>query len=130
MGLKSFLDSKGITAADVTAVSARIETFTRASRVLLDKRERKRQSKDQAAQKYADLGLDKPKELGRGVGLSAVTDGLADKPLPRKARTKILRAVNALLTKKGEPAADMKAVFEGGSPIKPGKKVKAEGAKG
>ena len=31
----------------------------------------------------------------------------------RKVRGKILKAVNVILTKKGQPAADMKVLFEG-----------------
>jgi predicted rRNA methylase YqxC with S4 and FtsJ domains len=42
-------------------------------------------------------------------------------PVARKVRAKILRAVNAILVKKGEPAADMKALFEG-SKARAGKK--------
>ena len=46
----------------------------------------------------------------------------------RKARGKILRAVNVILAKKSQPAADMKALFEG-TKARVGKKPEKADAK-
>lgn len=110
---KSFLESKSITAAQIATTSRRIELSDQASRELLVKRVAKRRVKETADKKYAELNLEKPKTLGRGISLNQVQAVLADREISRKARTKILRAVNAILTKKNQPAADMKALFEG-----------------
>jgi hypothetical protein len=43
----------------------------------------------------------------------AVDTAVAGKPVTRKARGKILRAVNTILTSKKASAVEMKALFEG-----------------
>lgn len=126
--LQSFFESKGLTAKHVAITSRRIEAFDEASRGLMGKRATKRRTKDQAEKKYAELGIEKPKQMGRGVTEKAIASALADKPVARKVRSKILRAVNTILTKKGQPAADMKALFEG-TKAKAGKKAEAAAAK-
>ncbi len=119
--LKTFVDSKGITAAQIAATSKRIEASDSGSRTLLVKRAAKRRDKDQAAKKYAELDLAKPGTTGRGISQKQVEGALAEKEVSRKARAKILRAVNAILAHKKEAAADMKALFEG-TKAKVGKK--------
>ncbi len=121
--LKTFLDSKSITPAQLVSTSKRIESLDLTGRSLLVKRVAKRKSKDNAAKKYEELNLAKPSALGRGVSPGQVTAALSDKAVPKKVRTKIHRAVNAILTKKSQPAADFKTLFEG-SPAKAGKKPK------
>ncbi len=121
--LKTFLDSKTITPKQLVETSRRIELLDSAGRTLLVKRVAKRKDKENAAKKYAELNLEKPKQLGRGVSEGQLTAALSDKPVSKKVRTKIHRAVNAILTKKGQPAAEFKAIFEG-STAKVGKKPK------
>lgn len=110
---KSFLESKKITSKQVQDTSKRIETWDAASRTLLVKRVAKRQNKELAAKKYAELDLKKPERMGRGVTLKQVDAAAAEVPVARKVRTKILRAVNTILAAKKETAVDMKALFEG-----------------
>lgn len=125
MGLKAFFESKGITAKQVAIVSRRIEAYDEEGRVLLVKRAGKRRNKETAAKKYSELEIGKPKTSGRGVSEQTIAIALADKPVARKVRGKVFRAVNAILTKKGQPAADMKAIF-GDAAMKKGKSTKAE----
>lgn len=121
--LKTFLDAKSITPKQVATTSHRIETWDHESRVLLVKRAAKRRDKEQVKAKYAELNIGKPAQLGRGVSENQVTAAMGDLPVPRKVRSKIVRAVNAILVKKGQPAADHKALFEG-TTAKAGKKPK------
>lgn len=110
---KSFIESKGITATQLATTSSRIEAYDLASRELVVKRIQKRRVKETADKKYAELGIAKPATSGRGISLQQIELALADKELSRKARGKILRAVNVILAKKSESAADMKVLFEG-----------------
>jgi len=125
---KSFVESKGITSKQIAITSRRIETLDQENRDLMSKRTMKRQDKEQAAKKYEELGLKKPAGMGRGVSEQQVVAALADKPVVRKVRSKILRAVNTILAKKGQPAADMKALFEG-TTARVGKKKEAAAKK-
>jgi hypothetical protein len=118
---KSFLESKSITAAQIAVTSHRVELPDLESRSLLVKRAAKRRVKETADKKYAELNLDKPKTMGRPVSEQQIVAAMNDKEVSRKARAKILRAVNAILTKKNQPAADMKVLFEG-SKARAGKK--------
>ena len=116
--LKTFLDSKGIKPEAVVTTSKRIEMRTQDDRALAVARVQKRRlQKDKT---YAELNIKKP-ALGRGVTLQALTLALKDTPVSVKVRSKILRSVNTILTAKKQPAADMKALFEG-QPARVGKK--------
>lgn len=111
--LKTFLDSKSITAEHLFLTSRRIETLDLEGRGLLLKRAQKRGNKDLATKKYAELELAKPKMAGRGLTKAAIGIAIAGKPQSRKLRSKVLHAVNAVLATKKQPAVDMKALFEG-----------------
>ncbi len=126
--LKSFLDSKSITAKHVHDTSKRIENHGAADRTLLVKRVAKRANKENEKKTYAELNLAKPAAMGRGVTVVQVEAAIAEKPVPRKVRTKILKAVNTILAAKKETAVDNKALFEG-TKAKPGKKAKEEAKK-
>ncbi|HEY1088318.1 MAG TPA: hypothetical protein VGE37_11505 [Archangium sp.] len=110
---QTFITSKSITPKHIAITSRRIEAFDEKSRTLMQKRWSKRADKETAAKKYAELNIDKPAQHGRGVSEKQVIAASKDALVARKVRSKILRAVNAILTKKGQPAADMKALFEG-----------------
>jgi hypothetical protein len=110
---KSFMESKGLTPQQLAITSKRIESLDAENRDLAQKRSLKRAAKDQATKKYDELGLKKPNAAGRGVTSVQVSLAMAEKAVSRKVRSKILRAVNTILVKKGQPAADMKALFEG-----------------
>ncbi len=125
--LKTFLDSKKISSKQIATTSKRIETWDATSRTLLVKRFDKRGDKELAAKKYSELEIGKPAQMGRGVSQKQVDAAIAETPVARKVRSKILRAVNTLLTAKKEAAVDMKALFEG-TKHKAGKKPKEEAA--
>lgn len=125
---KSFTESKGITSKQIAITSRRIETLDQENRDLMSKRTMKRQDKELAGKKYDELGLKKAAGMGRGVTEIQVAAALGDKEVVRKVRSKILRAVNTILVKKGQPAADMKALFEG-SKARVGKKKEAAAKK-
>ncbi len=118
---QTFLSSKSITPASIAITSRRIESFDETSRDLMGKRWQKRKTKETADKKYAELSIGKPAQHGRGVTEKQINLATKDVAVARKVRSKILRAVNAILTKKGQPAADMKVLFEG-SPARAGKK--------
>lgn len=122
--LKTFLDDKKITPKAVAITSRRIEAFKEGDDVLREKRATKR--RNEPDKKYAELSLAKP-NAGRGVSEKAVDTAVAGKPVARKVRSKILRAVNVILTAKKQPAADMKALFEGAE-MKKGKAAEKKDA--
>jgi len=111
--LKTFLESKSITPKAVATASKRIEAHDATAHTLLVKRAAKRRDKAAEGKKYAELNLEKPKTMGRGVTERQVEAAVAEKLVARKVRSKILRAVNAILATKKQGAADMKALFEG-----------------
>lgn len=110
---KSFMESKGLTGKQIAITSKRIESLDAENRDLLHKRSLKRADKEQASKKYDELNLKKPNAAGRGVTEIQIAAAASEKDVSRKVRSKILRAVNTILVKKGQPAADMKALFEG-----------------
>ena len=118
---QTFLSSKSITPKAIAITSKRIEAFDETSRDLMGKRWNKRHTKEMADKKYAELNLAKPAQYGRGVTEKQLAAAVKDVPVTRKVRGKILKAVNVMLTKKGEPAVDMKVLFEG-SKARVGKK--------
>ncbi|MBL8910835.1 MAG: hypothetical protein JNM17_09055 [Archangium sp.] len=122
---QSFLTSKSITPKQIAITSKRVETRDEASRDLMQKRWNKRVTKETADKKYSELNIAKPAHAGRGVSEKTVAAAAKDVPVARKVRSKILKAVNVILAKKGQPAADMKALFEG-SKARAGKKPVTE----
>lgn len=118
--LKTFIDSKGITDKALFTASRRVEAGGTEARWAQSTRTKKRRLKMEKS--YAELNMPKPKS-DRGLSASQIAGALADKPLPKKVRAKVLRAVNAALATKKQPAVDMKAIFEG-STVKAGKKPK------
>jgi hypothetical protein len=118
--LKTFIDSKGITPKAISVASRRIEAGGNEARSVQSARTKKRRLKD--TKTYAELNLAKPKS-DRALSENQITAAVNDKPLPKKVRAKVLRAVNAALATKKQAAVDMKALFEG-TPIKPGRKAK------
>lgn len=119
--LKTFLDSKGITPKHLVVASNRLEAWGNDGRYMISRRAAKRRAKDEKP--YAELGLTKPVS-GRGLSEQQVSAALADQPLPRKVRAKVLRAVNAVLATKKQGAVELKALFEG-TTMKKGKAPKA-----
>jgi hypothetical protein len=97
---QQFLSDKKIDLTALTRLSAQLEAHADEDRLLAQKRWAKRRDKENQAKPYSELGLGKPKS-GRGVSLQQLQAALADQPLPPRVRGKIVRAVNALISKKG-----------------------------
>ena len=108
-----FLTAKKISPKQIAITSKRIETRDETSRGLLQKRWGKRTNKETADKKYAELNIAKPAQLGRGISEKQVVAASKDVAVSRVARTKIVKAVNAILAAKKEAAVDHKALFEG-----------------
>ena len=122
---KSFIDSKGISPDQVVGASKGIEHWGNDGRALINARRKKRRTA--AEKKYAELDIKKP-AAGRGVSAQQLAQALEGKVQPRKVRSKIFRAVNAVLTQKKQPViADYKLLFEG-TTVKKGKAPKAKTA--
>lgn len=126
---QSFIETKKLSIDDLTRASARIELHSREDRAKLLARASKRNRKDAEGKSYTELGLESPKTSGRPLSAAQLRSAMADKPVARKARSKILRAVNAVLTKRKEAAVDSAALF---ADIKPraGKKPAEAAGKG
>jgi hypothetical protein len=120
---QQFLSDKKIDTAVLARRSAQLEARSEEDRTLALKRSAKRRDKEAQAKPYAELGIGKPKS-GRGVSAQQLQAALTDQPLPPRVRGKIVRAVNALLTKRGDAPVTPAALF---GDIKPrqGSKPKA-----
>ena len=103
-------------AALILRASARAEAAGKEGRKLLVTRATKRRT--DAQKTYADAGLAKP-PTGRGLGEGHIQQAIGDKPLPRKVRAKLVRAIALLLGKKGGGTVDSKVLF-GEVPVKKG----------
>lgn len=120
MGLKAFIESKGITEKAIALASNRVEAGGNEARSAQSARTKKRRLKMEKS--YVENNMPKPKS-DRPLSASQISGALNDKPLPKKVRAKVLRAVNVVLAAKKQPAVDMKALFEGVA-AKAGKKPK------
>ena len=105
--LSDFLEENEISPQTLVARSNSLESRGNEDRQL----DVKRASARRAKKTYQELSLDKPAPLGRGVSLRTVTDALEGRKIPRLGRKKITRAVNAILTSKGNDEVDFRALF-------------------
>ncbi|MGZ3461676.1 MAG: hypothetical protein ACXU86_24560 [Archangium sp.] len=120
---KQFLDEKQLKPETLVRVSSQLEARAEDDRKLAKQRSDKRRDKEKQGKPYAELGIGKPKS-GRGVSVQQVSAALEDQPLPPKVRSKLVRAVNAVLSKKGGQPVDFKALF-GEVPARRGAAAKA-----
>ncbi|NTX14144.1 hypothetical protein HUA76_25395 [Myxococcus sp. CA056] len=107
---QQFLTEKQIASDTLLRLSRQLEAQAETDRTLKRKRSDKRRNKDTQGKSYTELSLAKPKS-GRGVSGQQLHAALADQPLPRRVRGKLVRAINAVLSKKGSGAVDPKALF-------------------
>lgn len=119
--LSDFLNEHGITAEQVLAQSVAIEHVHLADRELYARRIAARRAK----KPYAELSVEKPKALGRGVAAKALKAALEGTPQPRIVRKKILRAVNGVLASKKVEAVDWRKLFAD-TPSRKGEKKKTK----
>ncbi len=94
-----FLDSKGLKDEDILQRSRRMETLRSKDRELRRLRALKRRKAPQ--QSYEEAGIEKPRS-GRPLQREHLAAARNDIPVPGPVRSKILRAVNDLLAKRGE----------------------------
>ena len=104
------LKENSIKPSQIARASTALEAGDEKDVALRNKRELKRSAKPEA--KYEAEGIAKPK-LGRGVSTKQLAAAEADKPLSRQVRAKTVRAVNALLAKKGKDKLEAHALFAG-----------------
>jgi hypothetical protein len=101
-----FQKEKNLPDAQLTGVSRMLERLSPADRELL----RKRQAARKAEKKYSEENLSKPKS-GRGITVQALGKARADQPLPRKIRSKIAKAVNTILQRRGQEQVKIDQIF-------------------
>ncbi|MCP3101350.1 hypothetical protein LZ198_20970 [Myxococcus sp. K15C18031901] len=124
MGIfQQFLNEKHISEATVLRLSRQLEARGDEDRTLTRKRSSKRREKETQGKSYTELGLGKPRS-GRGVSAQQLGAALADQPLPRRVRGKLVRAINAALARQGGGTADTQALF-GGVAVRSGPAKKA-----
>mgnify|MGYP007050630965 CR=1 FL=1 len=107
---KNFLDARQLTPATLVRLSSQLEAHTHEDRTLVRRRSDKRRDKETQGKPYAELGLTKPRS-GRGVSAGQVEAALREEPLPPRVRGKLVRAVNAAVSKKGGEAVTFQALF-------------------
>ena len=107
---QQFLNDKQIDTKAITRLSAQLEAHSEADVALVRKRWAKRRDKDTQGKSYTELGIAKPRS-GRGVSEQQLRAAIAEQPLPPRVRGKIVRAVNALLGKKGGESVTHATLF-------------------
>jgi hypothetical protein len=119
---QQFLTQQQLDTRAVVRLSAQLEGHSDGDRLLEHKRWNKRRDKDSQGKSYAELGIGKPKS-GRGASERQLQAALSDQPLSPRVRGKIVRAVNALLTRKGASPVAPAALF---GDIKPRRNAQAK----
>jgi hypothetical protein len=105
---RDVLSEHGISAESLVRVSRQLEALGLDGRALRQRRWKKR--KHEADTSYAAANLAKPSS-GRGISAQQMQAALSGQPLPPRVRGKLVRAVNALLVKRGAPALEAGALF-------------------
>ncbi|MBM4377988.1 MAG: hypothetical protein FJ086_01580 [Deltaproteobacteria bacterium] len=108
----------GLSAEQVLRRSATLERKGQEGRARAQARWKQRQ----LGEKKDYAGMARPPS-GRGVSERQWEAALADRPLPGTVRGKLLRAVQAVLARRGLPPVDAAALF-GTVPPRPGPKAK------
>ena len=103
-----FFASHGLDPQKVLRTSTRLESQSLEGRTLSQRRADKRRT--DKAKSYADAGIAKP-PAGRGFSISHLKNAQADRPVPARVRSKVMRAVNAELKKAGKEPVGIKAIF-------------------
>jgi hypothetical protein len=104
--LSDYLQKHKIDARRVTSASKQLEALRPEDRIIRLARERAKGGDDTAKELAA-----KKRRSGRSVTLPTLQKALAGKPLSRKARARVVRAVNAVLTSKSKGEAKAADLF-------------------
>lgn len=124
---EAFLKEKKIDPRRIAAASQKIEKLRPEDRALRLQRRLARKTEDGGKKKDGETPQ-KPRS-GRAVTQRSIDAALAGKPVSGPAKTRLLRAVNALLEQKKQATVDLRAIFDfpsQGNPPKE-KKKKDEG---
>jgi len=113
-----FIREKGLDAEQILRVSRRLESLTDEDRELMRKRAVKRRTA--AGQSYEEANIAKPRS-GRPLRPGHLEAAMNDEPVPGPVRTKLVRAINAILEKKGQEPVRAPQLF-GNVPGRQGKK--------
>jgi len=108
--IEEFLKDKKIDARRLLAASAELEGLTREDRGLRLLKRGARKSED-AAKKKEGIAAKKPR-TGRPVTNRAFSAALAGQQIAGPQKTRILRAVNYILTQKKQDVVELGALFE------------------
>lgn len=115
------LKSRNLEPSQILQTSSRLERVRNEDRDLIRKRAEKRRRSP--TKSYTDAGIAKPRS-GRALRTGHLEAALADKPVPGPVRTKLLRAVNTLVEKRGGQPLRIPDLF-GTVPGRQGKKPRA-----
>jgi hypothetical protein len=106
--LSDLLNQYGIKPEAVAAASLKLEALQPEDQDLYAKRAAKRLLPPDGG--YEKAGIAKPRS-GRPVSVKNLAAAVAGNKVPRKARGKVTRAVNALLKEAGKPAVTGQVLF-------------------
>ena len=106
--LSDALNQYGIKPEAILKQSKKMEICQEEDVILYKKRAAKRLTPADGT--YEKAGIGKPRS-GRAISEKHLAAAVAGTPVPQKARTKLARAINALLKEGGKPAVDTKVLF-------------------
>lgn len=118
--IEDFLKEKKIDTRRLIAASVTLERFTVKDRAIRLAKKKARNSEDK---KKEGLALEKPR-AGRPVTKRSIDSAVAGKQISGPQKTRILRAINHILTQKKQEAVELAALFE--PTARPKKEKKAE----
>ncbi len=106
--LKSFLEENKIDVRRIYSISAKLEGLQTEDRALKLAKRRAKKGEDQ--KKNADAPKEKPRS-GRPVTTRALQDLFAGKSISGPTKSRILRAINHILTQRKKEPVDLKKLF-------------------
>jgi hypothetical protein len=109
--IEDFLKEKKIDPRRLLVASTEIERLRPEDRAIRLAKRVARKSEDPAAKKKEGLAAKNPR-TGRPVTPRTVSAALVGKPLSGAAKTRILRAVNHVLTQKKQEQVELSALFD------------------
>lgn len=115
--LSDYLAEQGVDPAQLVQQSKALETLQNEDR----ERRTARSAARRAKKSYDEANAPKPDRYGRGVSMRTVTNAVEGRPITRKNRVKIVRALNALLSQKQSDPVEVTRLF-GDAPKKKVKK--------
>jgi hypothetical protein len=109
--IEEFLKEKKIDLRRILVASSELERLRPEDRAIRLAKRTARKSEDAATKKKEGLAAKKPR-TGRPVTSRAISSAILGKPLSGAAKTRILRAINHVLTQKKQDQIELIALFE------------------